>query len=204
MFWGILGAIVARGVLIIFGAALIHKFEWVLYLFGAFLIFTAYKFLFEEEEEKIHIHEKKFVKILQKYLPVTARLHGEKFFVYEDNVRKATPLFIVLLTVEAADLVFAVDSIPAVLALTQDSFVAYSSNIMAILGLRAFYFLIAGAVAQFRYLKQGLAIILAFVGTKMLIVKWYHVPTGASLLFILGTLAASGFLSWYVNRKKRP
>lgn len=203
LFWGILGAIVARGVLIVFGSALIHKFEWILYVFGAFLIFTAYKFLFEDEEQQVQIHEKKFVKFLQTRMPITPHMHGEKFFIIEDGIKKATPLFIVLVTVEIADLIFAVDSIPAVLALTKDSFVAYSSNIMAILGLRAFYFLIAGAVSTFRYLKQGLAIILAFVGTKMLIVDWYHVPTAASLLFIIGVLFTSGFLSWFVNRRDK-
>ncbi len=199
LFWGIMGAIVFRGILIIVGVDLLHKFSWLMYVFGAVLIFTGLKFLFESDEEK-GVEDSIAVRWARRILPTTEGLHGEHFFVVENAVRKATPLFLALVVIEISDIIFAVDSIPAVLAVTQDAFVAFGSNILAVLGLRALYFVIAGWVGHLRYLKPGLAVILCFVGAKMIAADWYHIPSWVSLAVIIGVLVTAALTSWYVAR----
>lgn len=201
LFWGIMGAIVFRGVLIIIGVDLIHKFDWLMYVFGGILIVTGLKFFFESDEEK-DVADSGIVKFARRLFPVTDGLHGQHFFVIENAVRKATPLFLALVVIELSDIIFAVDSIPAVLAITQDAFVAFGSNILAVMGLRALYFVIAEWVGQLRYLKPGLAVILCFIGGKMLVAEYYHVPSWVSLSVIVGVLATAALTSWYVARVK--
>jgi tellurite resistance protein TerC len=201
LFWGILGAIVMRGVLIIAGAQLVQEFHWILYLFGAILVYTAIKFFFESDEEQ-EVADHWAVKLIHKFVPITHEIRGEKFFLIEDGVRKGTPLLVALVVVEATDLVFAVDSIPAVFSVTQNAFVAFASNILAILGLRALYFVIADWVARLKYLKPGLAAILGFVGVKMLIMDIYHIPSWVSLLVLSGILTTAALTSWYVARQE--
>jgi len=187
LFWGVLGALVMRGVFIAAGAALLHRFHWLMYVFGAFLIFTALKLALGGETE-IKPERNPLIRLFRRIMPVTAHFEGERFFVRQAGVLMATPLFLVLLVVESTDLVFAVDSIPAVLAVTQVPFLVYTSNVFAILGLRALYFLLAGAMAKFHYLKLGLSLILGFVGLKMLVAEFYKVPIGLSLGVIAGVL----------------
>jgi tellurite resistance protein TerC len=199
LFWGVLGAIIFRGIFIIIGAELIHRFSWVLYVFGAILIISAVKFLREEKEEVEEV-EHVVIRYLKKIMPVTSKIEGQAFFIREHGRRAATPLFAALLLVETSDIIFAVDSIPAVFAVTRDPFIAFASNILAILGLRSLYFVIAHWVKNLRYLKPGLAVILGYVGIKMLIVEWYHIPAWISLLVIIGVLTTAALTSWYVNR----
>ncbi len=199
LFWGILGAIVMRGTLILVGAGLLHQFHWVIYIFGAILIISGARFLFSSDDEE-QVGEHWSVRIVGRFYPVTKGLRGQHFFTVEDGVRKATPLFVTLVAIEATDLIFAVDSIPAVLAVTPDAFIAFSSNILALLGLRALYFVIADLVAKLRYLKPGLALVLGFVGAKMLLSEVFKIPSWVSLLVILGILSTAGLSSWYVNR----
>lgn len=187
LLWGVLGALIMRGIFIFAGAALLHRFEWLMYVFGAFLIFTAFKLALSGETE-IKPERNLFIRVFRKIMPVTDHFEGERFFVRHAGVLMATPLFLVLLVVESTDLVFAVDSIPAVLAVTQDPFLVYTSNVFAILGLRALYFLLAGAMTKFHYLKLGLSLILGFVGIKMLIAGFFHVPIMLSLGVIAGIL----------------
>lgn len=200
LFWGIMGAIVMRGVMIIIGVDLINKFQWLLYVFGVILIASAIKFIFESDEKK-DILDSWVVRTFKKFVPMTHNSETQKFFIVEDGVRKVTPIFLALVVVEVTDLVFAVDSIPAVLALTKDAFVAFASNILALLGLRALYFVVADWVDRFRYLKPGLAAILAFVGSKMLVADFFHVPAWVSLTVIVMILLTAGLTSWYANRK---
>ena len=193
LFWGIFGALALRAVFIFAGVALIEKFDWLLYLFGAFLIFTAVKLVVEDDEE-IDPASGRFFALVNRTVPSTTEFDGQKLFTRVNGRRLATPLFAVLLLIDLTDVLFAVDSVPAVLAVSREQFIVFSSNAFAILGLRALYFLLADAHTRFAYLKEGLAIILAFVGVKMLIVRWYHVPTAVSLLFIAIVLvAAVGF-----------
>ena len=187
LFWGVIGALVMRGLFIGAGAALLHRFEWLMYVFGAFLIFTAIKLGFGGETQ-IKPERNPLIRLFRKIMPVTEHFDGERFFVRHAGVLMATPLFLVLLVVESTDLVFAVDSIPAVLAVTQDPFLVYTSNVFAILGLRALYFLLAGAMAKFHYLKLALSLILGFVGVKMLIADLYKIPIALSLGVITGLL----------------
>ena len=187
LFWGVIGALVIRGLFIGAGAALLHRFEWLMYVFGAFLIFTAIKLGFGGETQ-IKPERNPLIRLFRKIMPVTEHFDGERFFVRHAGVLMATPLFLVLLVVESTDLVFAVDSIPAVLAVTQDPFLVYTSNVFAILGLRALYFLLAGAMAKFHYLKLALSLILGFVGVKMLIADLYKIPIALSLGVITGLL----------------
>jgi tellurite resistance protein TerC len=188
LFWGVIGALVMRGLFIGAGAALLHRFEWLMYVFGAFLIFTAIKLGLGGETE-IKPERNPLIRLFRKIMPVTEQFDGERFFVRHAGVLMATPLFLVLLVVESTDLVFAVDSIPAVLAVTQDPFLVYTSNVFAILGLRALYFLLAGAMTKFHYLKLALSLILGFVGVKMLIADVYKIPIALSLGVITGLLA---------------
>jgi tellurite resistance protein TerC len=190
LFWGILGALIMRGVFIGAGAFLIQKLSWIMYIFGAFLVFTGIKMAIRQDEE-FDAEQNRVMRIARRFLRVTSQYHGQKFFTREKGFLVATPLFLVLLLVEFTDLVFAVDSIPAIFAVTTDPFLVYTSNVFAILGLRSMYFLLAGVVHKFVYLKYGLSAILSFVGIKMLIVDFYHVPVYFSLGFIILTLLAT-------------
>lgn len=199
LFYGVLGAIVLRAFFIIVGAQLLQMFHWILYVFGAILVATAIKFLRDTEDE-VKPELSWSVRILRKFIPVTNHFDGQKFFTFENGVRKATPLFVALVVIEATDLVFAVDSIPAVFAVTQDAFVAFASNILAVLGLRALFFVLADWVQELRYLKPGLAAILGFIGVKMLVIDLFKIPSWVSLLVITGILTTAALSSWYVAR----
>lgn len=198
LFYGVLGAIVLRAFFIILGAQLLHLFHWVLYVFGAILIITAIKFL-RETDDKVDVQESFAIRLLKRFIPTT-NSNENRFFVIEDGVRKATPLFLALVVIEVTDLVFAVDSIPAVFAVTQDAFVAFASNILALLGLRALYFVLADWVAKLRYLKPGLAAVLGFIGVKMLLLDFFKIPSWVSLLVIFSILTTAALSSWYVAR----
>jgi len=181
LFWGILGALVMRGVMIGLGAALIHEFNWIIYIFGAFLIFTGIRMAFHKDEE-LHPENNPLIKLFRRLIPVSEKYEGDTFFIRRSGVLMATPLFLVLLMIESTDLIFAVDSIPAIFAVTQNPFLVYTSNVFAILGLRSLYFVLAGVVNMFHYLKLGLAVVLTFVGTKMLLIETpFKIPTLISL-----------------------
>lgn len=201
LFWGIIGAVVMRAIFIGAGVAVIHRFGWIMYVFGAFLVFTGFKLAFKKEE-KIDPENNIGVKLLKKIIPVTHSADHGHFFTRIDGKLHATTLFVALVVVEMTDLIFAVDSIPAVLAISHDPFIAYTSNIFAIMGLRSLYFALAGVMDLFHYLKYGLAFILVFVGVKMLIAEHMHLPVMASLGVILGTLAVSiaASLIWPVKK----
>ncbi len=186
LFWGVLGALVMRAGMIVLGAALITKFAWIIYVFGAFLILTGLKMIFKKEEE-IHPENNPVVKWFKKLMPVTPDYRGDRFFVRENGVLMATPLFVVLILVEISDLIFAVDSIPAIFAVTTDPFIVYTSNVFAILGLRSLYFALAGVMDKFHYLKLGLGVVLTFVGVKMLLA---HTPWKIDTLLSLGVIVA--------------
>lgn len=190
LFWGIIGAIVMRALFIFFGIALVHKFQWIFYLFGLFLVYAAIKMVIPKNE-KIDPEDNLVIKLIKRFVPITPKYYNDRFFTKIDGVWWATPLFIVLITVETTDLIFALDSIPAVMGITLDPFIIYTSNIFAILGLRALYFALAGIMPLFHFLKYGLGAILAFVGLKMLLVNYIHVNIGVSLGFIVLALVAS-------------
>lgn len=190
LFWGVFGALVLRGVFIVAGVALISKFEWVLYVFGAFLVYTAIK-LVRGGDDEIDPSSSRFLKVVRRVVPLSDELDGQRLFSRRTGHLVATPLFAVLLLVEATDLLFAVDSVPAVLAVSRETFIVFTSNAFAILGLRSLYFLLADMRARFSNLQQGLAIILAFVGAKMLLHHWYAIPTWLSLMVIAIVLLAS-------------
>jgi len=200
LFWGILGALILRIIFIIAGIQLIQNFHWIIYVFGAFLIYTGLKIPFEKDKE-IQPDKNPLVRLFKKFMPVTNEFHGDKFFVKINAKTFATPLFVTLIIIEFSDLIFAVDSIPAVLAISTDTFIVYTSNVFAILGLRALYFALAGIVKYFRYLKFGLAAILIFVGTKMCFSGFYKFPVLISLLIILGLLAISVIVSLIIPEK---
>src|SRR5688500_4567604 len=181
LFWGILGALIMRGTLIAVGAALLKEFHWIIYVFGAFLIYTGIR-MARHQDEELKPQDNPVVKFFRRFMPVTEDFVGDKFFVRRAGVLFATPLFLILLIVESTDLVFAVDSIPAIFAVTRDPFLVYTSNVCAILGLRALYFLLAGVIHKFHYLKLGLAAVLTFVGVKMLLGSVYEIPITTSLL----------------------
>ena len=199
LFYGVLGAIVLRAVFILLGAQLLQSFHWILYIFGFILVITAIKFI-RESDEKIDAQENWSIRILKRFLPTTDKIVGSQFFTIENGVRKATPIFLALVVIEVTDLVFAVDSIPAVFAVTQDAFVAFASNILAILGLRALYFVLVDWVSKLRYLKPGLAAVLGFIGAKMLLVDLFKIPSWVSLLVIFAVLTTAGLSSWYVAK----
>ena len=190
LFWGILGALVMRGTLIAVGAALLHEFHWIIYIFGAFLIFTGIRMALQHNES-VEPDKNPIVKFFRRFMPVTEKFEKDKFFVRHAGKLMATPLFLILLVVESTDLVFAVDSIPAIFAVTQDPFIVYTSNVFAILGLRALYFLLANVMDKFQYLKFGLSAVLVFIGVKMVIVDFYKIPVGLSLAVVAGILAVS-------------
>jgi tellurite resistance protein TerC len=201
LFWGILGALLMRALMIAAGAALVTKFTWIIYVFGAFLILTGIKMIVKREEE-IHPERNPVVRWFKKLMPVTADYRGDRFFVMEGGRRWATPLFVVLLLVEFSDLIFAVDSIPAIFAVTTDPFIVYTSNVFAILGLRSLYFALAGVMDKFHYLKIGLGVVLAFVGVKMLLAHTaWKIPTLPALGVVVLILAVS--IVWSLLRPKR-
>ncbi|MCU0786299.1 MAG: TerC family protein, partial [Verrucomicrobia bacterium] len=191
LFWGILGALIMRAIMIALGAALITKFAWILYVFGGFLILTGIKMIVKREEE-IHPERNPVVRLFKRLMPVTPGYRGDKFFVRENGIRMATPLFVVLLMVEFTDLIFAVDSIPAIFAVTKDPFIVYTSNVFAILGLRSLYFALAGVMYKFHYLKIGLGVVLSFVGVKMILAHTaWKIDTLVSLGVIVLILTTS-------------
>jgi len=190
LFWGILGALIMRGLFIGVGAALLARFEWIIYLFGALLVITGIRMAVKQDEE-FDGEQNAVVRLVRRVLPVTSTYHGKHFFTREAGRRHATPLLLVLVLVEATDLIFAIDSIPAIFGITRDPFLVFTSNIFAVLGLRSLFFLLATVVTKFHLLKYGLAIILTFVGTKMLAEYWIHIPILLSLGIVIGVLAAS-------------
>ena len=200
LFFGILGAIVMRGLFIAAGVTLLNMFQWLIYVFGAFLIFTGIRLALRKEE--VHPDRNPILRLARRLLPVTSGYEGQRFFIRRHGRLMATPLFMVLLVVEASDLVFAVDSVPAILAITRDPFIVWTSNIFAILGLRALFFLVAGILRRFRYLKVGLALLLCFVGSKMLISDFYHVSTPLSLGAVAGILAVTMLASYVATRRE--
>jgi TerC family integral membrane protein len=207
LFLGILGALILRGTLIGLGAALIHQFEWIIYIFGAFLIYTAYK-LGTQEDEGVHPEKNPLINLVRRFIPVSPDFEGTKFFTRINGVLMATPLLIVLLVVETTDVIFALDSIPAIFAITTDPFIVFTSNVFAILGLRALYFLLAGVLGGFRYLKIGLSFVLGFVGVKMLVGAFdivgihIEIPIGVSLGVIAITLTVAIVASIIAQRRE--
>ena len=200
LFWGILGALVMRAVFIFLGAALLERFHWIMYVFGGFLVVTGVKLLNQDEHE-IHPERNPLFRLFTRLVPSVSEYHGGDFTVRKDGRLHATPLLLVLVCIEATDLVFAVDSIPAIFAVTTDPFIVFTSNIFAILGLRSMFFLLAGVMDRFHYLKIGLALVLVFVGTKMLLMDVYHLPIGISLGVIALILGAAIGASWLRARR---
>ena len=200
LFWGIVGALILRAIFIATGAALLSNFHWMIYVFGGFLVVTGIKMLLQGDE-KIEPEQNPVVRLFQRLMPVTHEYHGQNFFVSKDGKRHATLMMLVLIVVETTDVIFAVDSIPAIFAITQDPFIVYTSNVFAILGLRALYFMLAGIMQMFVYLKVGLSFVLCFVGAKMLLVDVYKIPIGASLAVIGGVLLLAVIASLIVTRK---
>lgn len=199
LFWGILGAILFRGLMIFFGVILINKFSWMTYLFGAFLLYTAFKMVFKKEEEEDFNPKKSLVyRIIGKVIPITSHTEKEHFFIKINNINHATPLFVALIVIEVMDMLFALDSVPAILAITADPFLVFSSNIFAILGLRSMYFFLANMLEKFSYLEYSLIAILSFVGIKMLVVHYYKFPEWVSLCFI----ALSLFIGIIISMRK--
>jgi tellurite resistance protein TerC len=201
LFWGIIGAIVLRGLMIAAGTTLLRHFDWMFYVFGAILLLSALRMLRDDE------HPPDFAaslpaRLIRRFVPLTEDLHRARFFVRRDGRSYATPLFVALVMVELTDVVFAVDSIPAILAVTRDPFLVFSSNAFAILGLRSLYFAVAGLMSMFRYLRYSLVLVLAFVGVKMLLVGHYHVANTASLAVILGTLSIGVLASIWATRRE--
>ncbi|MHB9132332.1 MAG: TerC family protein [Armatimonadota bacterium] len=194
LFWGILGALVMRAVFIITGVTLIERFHWMIYLFGALLIFTGIKMALEKDKE-IHPEHNPVLKLFRRVMPVTRDYVGGKFFIWQEGRRWATPLMVVLVLIETTDLIFAVDSVPAILSVSRDPFIVYTSNVFAILGLRSLYFALAGMMHRFHYLHYGLAVILVFVGGKMLLTEVFKVPIHIALCVVMGVLAISIIVS---------
>jgi len=201
LIYGVLGAIVMRAIMILAGAWVVREYSWVLYLFGAFLVVTGIRMLVMAEKVP-DLEQNPVLKFARRHLRIADGDHGEKFSVMKDGVRYFTPLFLVLILIEVTDLVFAVDSIPAIFAITTDPFIVFTSNIFAIMGLRALYFLLADVADRFHLLKYGLAMVLTFIGTKMLILPWYHVPVGASLAIVAVLIGSSVIASVIATRKR--
>ncbi|NUU66873.1 TerC family protein [Enterobacteriaceae bacterium BIT-l23] len=201
LIYGVLGAIVLRTIMIFTGSWLIARFDWILYLFGAFLLFTGIKMAIVKEDDEGGIGDKPLVRWLRSHLRMTDTIENEHFFVRKKGVLFATPLLLVLIMVELSDVIFAVDSIPAIFAVTTDPFIVLTSNLFAILGLRAMYFLLAGVAERFSMLKYGLAVILVFIGIKMLIVDFYHIPIAISLGVVGGILALTLLINAWVNKR---
>jgi tellurite resistance protein TerC len=203
LFWGIIGAQVMRGLLIGLGVTLIVKFHWILYVFGIFLVFTGVKMAFQDEAAEVRPERNVLVRMFKRFVPVTSGYHGSRFFLKHDGRRFATLLFIVVLVVESSDLLFALDSIPAIFAVTTDPFIVYTSNIFAILGLRSLYFALAGLMNLFHYLRIGLAIVLTFVGLKMLLAGVYPISIVLTLVIVGGVILLSvlASLKWPKQEK---
>jgi tellurite resistance protein TerC len=199
LFWGILGALIMRAAFIVAGVGLIQRFHWIVYVFGAFLVYSGIK-LFTQENAEIHPEKNPVLRLFRKWVPVTKEYEGNKFFVRRPGLY-ATPLLVVLVVVETTDLLFAVDSIPAILAITRDAFIVYTSNVFAIMGLRSMYFALAGMMEMFRYLHYGLSLVLIFVGAKMLLSHYYEIPTVVALGCVAGVLIVS-VLASVVNPRK--
>ena len=204
LFWGILGAIIFRGLMIYFGVLLIHKFSWTTYVFGIFLIFTAAKMLFTKEDEKFEPKKSFVYKILRKIIPVTSHIDGEHFFVKRRHITAATPLFVALIVIEVMDVIFALDSVPAILAITSDPFLVFSSNIFAILGLRSMYFFLANMLEKFAHLEYSLIAILSFVGLKMLLHDFVEIAEWFSLAFIAFSLLIGIMVSLKMGEEEIP
>lgn len=200
LFWGILGAIIFRALMIFFGVALINKFDWIIYVFGAFLLFTAFKMLINKEEE-VDPKKSPVYKFLKKLFPLSYKLDGDKFFIKRMGVRAATPLFVALIIIELTDIFFALDSIPAVLSITSDPFIVFSSNILAIMGLRSMYFLISQMLSKFRFINYSLVVVLAFVGVKMILSHHVDIPEWLSLGIIVVSLGTGILASIYIKQK---
>ena len=201
LLYGVLGAIVLRTIFIFIGAWFVQEFSWILYLFGAFLVYTGFKFLRGQHEEDSNIEDMAILKWLRKHMRITPQLQGDKFFVRQNGLLWATPLFLVLILVEASDVIFAVDSIPAIFAVTTDPFIVLTANLMAILGLRAMFFLLSGAASKMHYLPYGLGFILVFIGFKMLMLDVFHMPIWISLSFIVIVLTVTAILSIRHSKK---
>ncbi|SHJ62030.1 tellurite resistance protein TerC [Clostridium cavendishii DSM 21758] len=199
--YGIIGAIILRLIFVVLGIAIVNKFRWVLYVFGIVLIISGIKIV-KNEEKDVSYENSKLIKLLKKLMPVTEELHGEKFFVRKNNVLHATPLFALLFLIEGSDVIFAIDSIPAIFAITTDPFIVYSSNILAILGLRNLYFLLEKLHSSFEYVKYGVGAILIFTGIKIGISFKYHIPIHISILVIIFILVISVIASLIINKKK--
>ena len=202
LFWGILGAIIFRGLMIYFGVLLIHKFSWATYVFGAFLIFTAAKMLFTKEEEKFEPKKSFVYRILRKIIPVTTHINDEHFFIKRRHITAATPLFVALIVIEVMDVIFALDSVPAILAITSDPFLVFSSNIFAILGLRSMYFFLANMLEKFAHLEYSLIAILSFVGLKMLLHDFVEIAEWFSLAFIALSLFIGIIISLQLSKQE--
>lgn len=203
LLYGVFGAIVLRAVMVFIGAVLVREFEWILYVFGAFLLYTGVKMIKHNDgdHDEADMANNKILQYLNRHIKVSSRLDGEKFFTVENRKRVATPLLLVLIMVELSDVVFAVDSIPAIFAVTTDPFIVLTSNIFAILGLRAMYFLLADMADRFVFLNYGLAFVLSFIGIKMLILHWVHIPVAISLAVVFGALGASILTSLVYSKK---
>ena len=201
LLYGVLGAIILRTIFIFIGAWFVQEFSWILYIFGAFLVYTGFKFFKGQNEEETNIEDMAILKWLRKHMRITPQLHGNKFFVRQNGMLWATPLFLVLILVEASDVIFAVDSIPAIFAVTSDPFIVLTANLMAILGLRAMFFLLSGAATKMHYLPYGLGIILVFIGFKMLMLDVFHMPIWISLGFIVLVLTITAILSIRYSKK---
>jgi len=202
LFWGIMGAIFMRGIFIVTGLTLLTNLHWVIYIFGAFLVYTAARLAFKKEE-KIKPERNPVLRLFRRFVPMTKKYHGNRFLVKGRGRRLATPLLLVLVVIETTDIVFAVDSVPAVLAITQDPFIVYTSNIFAVMGLRSIYFALAGVIQRFYYLTYGLAAILAFLGLKMITSEFYEVPVMVSLGVVVGILIIAAVFS-LIQRKTHP
>jgi tellurite resistance protein TerC len=200
--WGILGALVMRGIMIAAGSVLVARFHWILPAFGVFLVYTGAHMLWKREKQ-VHYEKNPLFRFANKHMRVTKEYSGDKFFVRQGGLWFATPLAAVLLIVEITDVTFAVDSIPAIFGITRDAFIVYSSNVFAILGLRALYFLLADVLDYFRYLGIGLALVLVFIGVKMIIEPWHHIPTPYSLGIVLGILLVTILISLLAGQKKK-
>ena len=201
LFWGIIGAVVMRGTMIAVGAALIHTFDWIFYVFGAFLVFTGVRMALASEETT-DLESNVAVKLSRRFLRLTKEYHQDRFWITRMGVTMFTPLFVVLITVEFTDLIFAVDSIPAIFAITDDTFIVFTSNIFAVMGLRSLFFAVSGVMGLFHYLKYGLSIILAFIGVKMFVKDWVHIDTTIALGAIATILAISILMSMLFPEKK--
>ena len=201
LFWGILGALIFRGLLIVLGTALVHQFAWIMYVFGALLIFSAIKMLFGSDSE-FDADTNWSIKLIRKLYPVSSEMEGHNFFIWIDGRKAVTPLFVALIVIETTDIFFAIDSIPAIFAVTTDSFVVFTSNVFAILGLRSLYFVLAAFIEKFKYLKYSLVVLLGYIGVKMLIVDFVHIPILLSLGIILVILTAGVILSLLLSKNQ--